>query len=331
MVRFVEKKIDEPTWISQPQKFGFIPNLHLEMLEIKEKVKPNAPTIPDSTYSNMHIVEEKVPEPTGGQKPLVEEMKSASEKSVEDKGVTESQDSMNSEDVEVLEQFAESEEEPPEEEESVEKVIETVNEENEIEEEISENTQLAKNEVEKRFLRKKCRELNIEFEESDSLQTLRLSVEMYEKDKQSQEVKSGSVTTNKMLLSLLFLASDSGLSWYDSKLDGYLSYQMKLMPHYEALFEKMDDTQIADFIFRLPPEAQLMIAVGLSSVGFVGIKKWGLEEKIKQTKFLEGFIPGYGKAIDAMSDAIRPEKPSESEPPRSRRGPSVRAEDISRM
>lgn len=327
MVRFVEKKIDEPTWISQPQKFGFIPNLHLEMLEIKEKIKPNAPIIPDSTYSNMHIVEEKAPEPTGGQKPLIEEMKSVSEKSVEDKGVTESQDSINSEDAEILEQFAESEEELSE-EESKEIIVEAVEE---IEEEISENTQLAKNEVEKRFLRKKCRELNIEFEESDSLQTLRLSVEMHEKDKQSQEVKSGSVTTNKMLLSLLFLASDGGLSWYDSKLDGYLSYQMKLMPHYEVLFSKMDDTQIADFIFRLPPEAQLMIAVGLSSVGFIGMKKWGLEEKIKNTKFLEGFIPGYGKAIDAMSEAIQPEKPSEQEQPRSRRGPSVRAEDISRM
>lgn len=325
MVRFVEKRIDEPTWISQPSKFGFIPNLHLEMLENKEKLKPNAPIIPDSTYQNMHIIEEKIAEPIGGQKPKIEEMKSVSE---EEKG-TESADSVefNSDEEAIRNQFAESEEvseQASEEEVQETHTIETVEEEPEA----SEETKEAKNKVERRHLIKKCREHNIDFEETDSLQTLRMSYDLYLADKQKTETHSGSVTVNKFFLSLLFMGGDAGISWYDKKLEGFGEYQMKLMPMYEQIIEKMDDTQIAELIFSLPPALQLTIAVGLSSAGYVAMKKWDLGEKIQNMKIFEAFVPGTAKAIDAMTQAAT----AESQPaPRSRRGPTVRAEDIDKM
>ena len=159
---------------------------------------------------------------------------------------------------------------------------------------------------------------------------LRLADKFYESEKEKQEKKSGTVTLNKLLLSVLLYGTDSGLEWYDEKLNGYITYQMKLMPMYEKVLNKMDDTEISEIIFGLPPVVQLSLGIGLSTAGFIGMKKWDMEEKIKSTKFLETFIPGYSSAIDRMTEAAKPEVPREA-PTTRRRGPSMKAEDIGRI
>lgn len=327
MVRFVEKRIEEPTWILQPQTYGFIPHLNLQMLEIPEKVKPNPPTIPDSTYQNLTTEKIAPIPPEGGQKPQVVEKSSpvSSEKSVE---ISEHSE-IDSNRKRIASRFTDSDDE-----ESVDDMPEPEAEEVEVSVHEPEDpeTEYAKTEIEKRHLKRKFRELGIDFEETDTLEMLRMADKFYEDDKTKRENKSGTVTTNKMLLSLLMLGADSGLEWYDNKLDGYLKYQMQLMPLYENVLHKMDDTEISEIIFGLPPAIQLTLGLGLSTAGFIGMKKWGLEDKIKHTKFLETVIPGYSNAIDAMTSAVKEDKPVEkpSEPSR-KRGPSMKAEDIGKI
>jgi len=354
MVRFVEKKTDEPTWVIKKGNFGrFIPNLHLDMLEIKQKLKPNAPIIPDSTYQGDAFTPEEpeLPPPAGGPQPEVEEESAKlvvedeleSRSYVEVSGGTRSDDEERPEytakEMEVLDRFAET---PPQrmaspEASSVEHIAHSepryipTEEPMHVEESVEdEEDRYARELVEKRRLVEFLKEKDIEFSPDDSLRILRALKE----DHEEQQRKKGALTVNRMVLGCMMWGCSEGMEWFDPTLQGYLDYQMKLMPMYEGVLEEFDDLEISDMIMDLPASAKLAGGIAVSSALFVAMKKYNIENKLRQSKFLETIIPGYGKAVDRMTQASRETKQG-SEPAadsrRRRRGPSVKAQDIKRM
>ena len=127
MVRFVEKQSDVPTWVIKKHNFGkFIPNLFLDMLEIKEKVKPGAPLVPDSTYQGNAFTEEEpeAPLPEGGPKPEVEDthkitlvVEDELESHTHDNGTrSDEEEDYNNDEIEILNRFGDNSEEHHEEE-----------------------------------------------------------------------------------------------------------------------------------------------------------------------------------------------------------------------
>lgn len=355
MVRFVEEEAVEPTWAIKKPNFGrYIPNLFLDMIEIKRKLKPNAPLIPDSTYQGDAFTEpENFPPPEGGPQPEVheeehinlvveEELESQSHAQFDG---TQSDDGPDytAEEMEVLDRFAET---PPHRMDTPEAVsMEDVPSERYIPTEIpmtteepepeeDEEDRYARELVEKRVLISYLKKHNIEFSDTDSLKILRaLKGAQEQEDKKSQ-----CLTVNRMLLGFGMWMSSEGMEWMDPELQGYLQYQMKLMPMYDSVLQEFEDMEIAQIITDLPPSAKLASGVAISSGLFVAMKKYNIEEKLKNSKFLETLIPGYGQAIDNMTRASREVKEergetAEDEAPkrRRRRGPSVKASEIPKM
>lgn len=357
MVRFIEKSTDEPTWVIKKPNFGrFLPHLYLDMLEIKHKLKPNAPIIPDSTYQGDAFTaeEEELPPPAGGPQPeheedpvdLVVEEELESRSHVHDSGGTRSDEDggqeYTAEELDVLDRFAET---PPqrmtEPDASSEPQVhptpryipveEPHIQEHEDDSVEDEEDRYARELVEKRRLMKYLNENNIEFSLTDSLRILRALKE----DHESEQKKKGTLTVNRMLLGVLMWGGSEGMEWFDPTLQGYLDYQMKLMPMYEGVLEEFDEMEISDMIMDLPPSAKLAGGIAVSSALFVAMKKYNIEDKLKKSKFLETIIPGYGKAIDSMAQAsreVKEDKGSKPEAPRrKRRGPSIPADDIKKM
>lgn len=361
MVRFIEKTTDEPTWVVKKANFGrFLPHLYLDMLEIKHKLKPNAPIIPDSTYQGDAFTpedEKEQPLPDGGPQPekedgsveLVVEEELESRSYANDSGGTRSDEEevprYTDEELDVLDRFAET---PPQRMASPDASsdVKTANstpryipveepapepEQDSVEDE---EDRYARELVEKRRLMEYLRENNIDFSLNDSLRILRALKE----DHESMQKKKGTLTINRMILGVLMWGGSEGIEWFDPTLQGYLDYQMKLMPMYEGVLEEFDEMEISDMIMDLPPSAKLAGGIAVSSALFVAMKKYNIEDKLKKSKFLETIIPGYGNAIDSMARASREvkeekgeERPAEKAPRRKRRGPSIPAEDIKKM
>lgn len=361
MVRFVEKTTDEPTWVIKKPDFGrFLPHLYLDMLEIKHKLKPNAPVIPDSTYQGDAFTPEELvmPPPDGGPLPLDErkeetrlvvedEMESQSHAEMKEKGGTysdEDEQPYTVEELDVLDRFAET---PPN-RVSTPSDVETANstpryiqtEEPDVQEQDSvedEEDKYARELVEKRRLTEYLKENNVEFTEADSLKIMRALKE----DHEFSLKKKGTLTVNKMVLGVMMWGASEGMEWMDPTLQGYLDYQMKLMPMYEGVLEEFDQMELTDMIMDLPPSAKLAGGIAVSSALFVAMKKYNIEDKLSKSKFLETIIPGYGNAIDNMTKASKETKTSNQgghgtgqeagQPKKRRRGPSIPAKDIKKM
>lgn len=353
MVRFVEEQTDEPTWTLKPKNFGrFLPGLHLDMLELKHKLKPEAPIIPDSTYNGDAFTpqEENLPPPDGGALPkqevvetnfVIEEELESHSRSGADSGGTKSEDEgMTAEEEEILNRFADTPQKmhaPDEESESHHEYVpeqehipnpEPVREEPSPVYEEDDEDRYARELVEKRNTLKYLKEHNIEYEDTDSLKILRALKKAHE-----DEIKNGqALTLNRGILMFMMYGASEGIEWMDPTLKGYLEYQMKLMPMYDEILEEFEDTQIAEIIMSLPPSAKLAGGIGLSSALFVAMKKYNIEDKLAQSKFLETMIPGYGRVVDNITRASRETKENQQEEPKRRkRGPSVPAEDIRKM
>jgi len=359
MVRFVEEQTDEPTWTLKPKNFGrFLPGLHLDMLELKHKLKPEAPIIPDSTYNGDAFTpqEENHPLPDGGALPkqeveetnfIIEEELESHSKSAADSGGTKSDDEgITAEEEEILNRFADTPQKMHAPDEESESPIEHVREHIQIPShtepesvredpspvyEEDDEDRYARELVEKRNTLKYLKENNIEFEDTDSLKILRALKNAHE-----EELNKGqTLTLNRGLLMLMMYGASEGVEWMDPTLKGYLEYQMKLMPMYDEILNEFEDTQFAEIIMSLPPSAKLAGGIGLSSALFVAMKKYDIEDKLAQSKFLETMIPGYGKVVDNITKASRETKENQQEEPkeqkRRKRGPSVPAEDIRKM
>lgn len=360
MVRFVEKPSDVPTWVIKKHNFGrFIPNLFLDMLEIKEKVKPGAPLVPDSTYQGNAFTEEEPepPLPEGGPAPEVEDthkitlvVEDELESHTHDNGTRsdEEEDDYNNDEIEILNRFGDNSEEHHHEEEESHKYVTHESEEvmsapepiyippptqSKVREEDDQEDVYAREVVEKRMLLEYFKENKIDYEETDSLRILR----EIKKAKEKNESRKGALTLNRALLGVLMWGSSEGLEWWDDSLKGFLQYQMKLMHLYDGVLEEFDDVEIAQMIMDLPPFAKLTLGVAGSSALFVGMKKFGIEDKLRTSKFMETIIPGYGKAIDSVTKASEEVKRENGEPlsqkptRRKRRGPSLKPDEIRKM
>lgn len=362
MVRFVEKQINEPTWVIKKPDFGkFIPNLHLEMLEIKSKVKPNAPLIPDSTYQGNAFTEPEpeVPLPDGGAMPdkvepkitfvVEDELESHSHvHGKHDDGTHSSDDNdFTQDDLDIMDRFGATPEHKHEEEDEPEAYViqedddvpahehtyEEPQEESPVEED--EEDRYAREIVEKRNLLKFMNKHNIAFEETDSLKILRELKNSYEEDELKEKKKEQSLGVNKFLLGCCMWGASEGMERYDEELKGFLQYQMKLMPMYDGVLEEFDEIEIAELIMDLPPVAKLGLLTVCSSGAFVAMKKFGWEEKLRNSRFLETVVPGYGKFIDQTTKASEEVKRENGEPEskrrRPRRGPSLSKDEIKKM
>lgn len=361
--KFIKKPLSEGAWKDIPPNFGIIKGLHLEYLEFPNKIKKNAPIIPEPTYSGKVNDEQfKPPPPTLGKASSKQESKESSKE--ESKEGTSSNDYEEEEDEEegsdepdekelnFMDEFGatpqkkenievEWEEEPKENIPVPEKKapkyvpvpkVEEQEEEKELDPTelyIREQVELRTNINDLKKLHQKGIDIGIEYDKLNGID-LQLSRILLETAKKSVSQKK-SIDMNKYGLMGVFFAIDKGSSIMTDKMKGYFQYQMDIMHVYDDLLEEIGETPLNAIIQDLDPTVKLAGLTAATSVGFYLLQNYVGEDKVKGAKLIQQFFPKQAKIIEEVTNASKKQKDEKASVKKKRRGPSYAAEDINKM
>lgn len=364
--KFIKKPLSDGAWKDIPPNFGIIKGLHLEYLEFPNKIKKNAPIIPEPTYSGKANDEQfKPPPPTST---LNEARGKASSKESEEKeGTSSNDDEEEDDDEETLESInqpdekelnfmdefgatpqkkenneMEWEEEPhkdvPPEKKPLPKYVPVPKVEEQEEEKemdpteiyIREQVELRTNINDLKRLHEKGIDIGYEYDKLISID-LQLSRILLETAKKSVSHKK-SIDMNKYGLMGVFFAIDKGSSIMTDKMKGYFQYQMDIIHIYDDLLEQIGENPLNAIIQDLDPTVKLVGLSAATTAGFYLLQNYVGEDKVKGAKLIQQFFPKQAKIIEEVTNASKKQKDAKASiPKKKRRGPSYAAEDINKM
>ena len=336
-------------WQDIKPNFGIIKGLHLEFLEFAHKIKKNAPLIPEPQYSGKAFddpKEESNPPPPSSMTP--QPVKSAHQSPVLPKSLSSSSSSSDDyeEDKDFLDKFGATPDKqnvkksskyiPVPEPEIQEEEEEPLPKTKTPAKEIDPTEAYIQEEVERRsniIALKKAKLAGLDvgnIEDDMDLQTTRI----LRKTADGQASHNKSVSMNRFALMGIFLGVDQGFNIFTDKMKGYFQYQMDVMHIYDDYLDAIGESSINAYLQGLDPTLQLAGMICLTTGGFYIFQNFVGEDKVKGAKLIKSFFPAQAQTIDDITNASKKvkeeKKQSEAEPPKKRRGPSYKAEDINR-
>jgi hypothetical protein len=364
--KFIKKPLSDGAWKDIPPNFGIIKGLHLEYLEFPNKIKKNAPIIPEPVYSGKADDEQVKPAPppsSGGKKDKVpsksedKEGTSSNEQDDDDDDEEETLSSVNQPDekeLNFMDEFGatpqkkenhemEWEEEPHKEMSSTPEKkalpkyvpvpkVEEHEEEKELDPTelyIREQVELRTNINDLKRLHEKGIDIGSEYEKLNGID-LQLSRILLETAKKSVSHKK-SIDMNKFGLMGTFFAIDKGAGMMTDKMKGYFQYQMDIIHVYDDILEEMGETQINAILQDLDPTVKLVGLGAATTVGFYLLQNYIGEDKVKGAKLIQQFFPKQAKIIEEVTNASKKQKDEKVSAKKKRRGPSYAAEDINKL
>lgn len=350
--KFQIKPNPNGSWKDIPANFGIIKGLHLDMLEFPEKIKKNAPNIPEPTYSGKAYDEPAAspPPPPASKEDVYIKSARQSPKSSGEKGDSRERESRKElhdeyeEESDGLGRFGESPKA------SVEKIREKKSAEpkkapkyisipeislpKEKEKEKDPTEQYIEDEVERRqniLALKKAKKNGIELPEIDDemdLQTSRILTRTTKKEM----AHAASVSQNKMaLVGGLFGIDQFFKMVAPKKMDKYFEFQMDIIHIYDDYLEEIGETNINSFFQELDPSLKLGGTLAMSSGAYFILQNYVGEDKVKGAKLIKAFFPKQASIVEEITEASKKQKENKEEAPKRRRGPTFKADDVNNM
>jgi hypothetical protein len=357
--KFIKKPLSDGAWKDIPPNFGIIKGLHLEYLEFPNKIKKNAPIIPEPTYSGKANDEQFKPPPPLGDKKVAskeaskEESKegtSSNDYEEEEEEETLASDEPDEKELNFMDEFGatpqkkenietewEEEATPAPEKKVLPKYVPVPKVEEQVEEKemdpteiyIREQVELRTNINDLKRLHEKGIDIGIEYDKLNGID-LQLSRILLETAKKSVSHKK-SIDMNKYGLMGVFFAIDKGSSIMTDKMKGYFQYQMDIMHVYDDLLEEIGETPLNAMIQDLDPTVKLAGLTAATSAGFYLLQNYVGEDKVKGAKLIQQFFPKQAKIIEDVTNASKKQKDQKASVKKKRRGPSYAAEDINKL